>query len=84
MTFRDRLHRCGLGWHIFAGALIMAGPDILTGLSGFDFNAIWPGLGTKIGAYVVLARLAVIPVLIALRQPHHGDDVADDHEGEAH
>lgn len=74
MNVRDKLHQWGLGWHVFAAALIMAGPDILTGLSGFDFNVILPGLGTKIGAYLTLARLAVIPILISMRHAGRHDD----------
>lgn len=74
---RDRLHKLGLGWRTFAAALLLAGPDILTGLSGFDFNSVAPGWGTMIGGYVTLVRVAVVPALIILRHQGH-DEHCDD------
>jgi hypothetical protein len=67
---RDHAHRFHLGlrrWYaaargyrIYLLAFVLAVPDMLDALSGFDWAAILPpGWGVKAGSYVAIARIVL-------------------------
>lgn len=71
---RDRAHQFHLGlrrWYaaargyrIYLLAIVLAVPDILDALAGFDWATILPpGWGVKAGSYVAIARI-VLGILI--------------------
>jgi hypothetical protein len=60
-------------------AAMLALPDILSGLSGSDFNILAPNSGSKIGACVALARLKLIPVLMQPWRDTRGPDARGPH-----
>jgi hypothetical protein len=67
------------GVRVFLLAMLFALPDILNGLSGFDFNIQAPGWGSKIGACIGISRLVFIPVLMQLRRDARGPDAGGTH-----
>lgn len=59
------------GWKIYLVAVLLALPDVLSAVVGFDWAQVLPagyeGYGAKIGAGLGLLRLISIPVMKNIR-----------------
>jgi hypothetical protein len=75
MTLLARVNARFKGLRVYALAVLLALPDILNGLAGFDFSDVIPfGWATKVGTGVGLLRLVLIPIIVQVRRGARLDD----------
>ncbi len=71
MTMIARLNARLTGARLILVAIVFAIPDVLNALVGFDWSTVLPagyeGYGAKIGAVLMLVRLAMVPILKSVR-----------------